>query len=427
MNQILKQEKNVVTLKITVESDVFEAACQKAYNQNKVKFNIPGFRKGKATRAVIEKMYGEGVFFEDAIDVVFPENYKKAVEELNLEVIDRPALDVEQIGKGKDLVMLITVEVKPEVKLGEYKGLEVKKVESEVTEEDLDSELKRMQEQNARLITVEDRGIVDQDNISLDFCGSVDGVEFQGGKAENYSLVVGSNTFIPGFEEQLLGMKLGEEKNVNVTFPEDYNSDELKGKEAVFAVKINEIKEKQLPAIDDEFVKDTTEFDTLEALKADIKVKLADKKKKYAEDTMKNELVEKLAENMEVEIPEVMVKTEIENMMRDFEQNLSYQGMDLKTYFQYTGTNKEILSEQMKEDAEKRVKISLAVDAVSKAEAIEATDADLEAEYAKMAEIYKLEVDKIKEIFQNSQETGIKSTIVARKTVDLLFESAKLV
>lgn len=427
MNQILKQEKNVVTLKITVESDVFEAACQKAYNQNKVKFNIPGFRKGKATRAVIEKMYGEGVFFEDAIDVVFPENYKKAVEELNLEVIDRPALDVEQIGKGKDLVMLITVEVKPEVKLGEYKGLEVKKVESEVTEEDLDSELKRMQEQNARLITVEDRGIVDQDNISLDFCGSVDGVEFQGGKAENYSLVVGSNTFIPGFEEQLLGMKLGEEKNVNVTFPEDYNSDELKGKEAVFAVKINEIKEKQLPAIDDEFVKDTTEFDTLEALKADIKVKLADKKKKYAEDTMKNELVEKLAENMEVEIPEVMVKTEIENMMRDFEQNLSYQGMDLKTYFQYTGTNKEILSEQMKEDAEKRVKISLAVDAVSKAEAIEATDADLEAEYAKMAEIYKLEVDKIKEIFQNSQETGIRSTIVARKTVDLLFESAKLV
>lgn len=427
MNQILKQEKNVVTLKITVESDVFEAACQKAYNQNKVKFNIPGFRKGKATRAVIEKMYGEGVFFEDAIDVVFPENYKKAVEELNLEVIDRPALDVEQIGKGKDLVMLITVEVKPEVKLGEYKGLEVKKVESEVTEEDLDSELKRMQEQNARLITVEDRGIVDQDNISLDFCGSVDGVEFQGGKAENYSLVVGSNTFIPGFEEQLLGMKLGEEKNVNVTFPEDYNSDELKGKEAVFAVKINEIKEKQLPAIDDEFVKDTTEFDTLEALKADIKVKLADKKKKYAEDTMKNELVEKLAENMEVEIPEVMVKTEIENMMRDFEQNLSYQGMDLKTYFQYTATNKEILSEQMKEDAEKRVKISLAVDAVSKAEAIEATDADLEAEYAKMAEIYKLEVDKIKEIFQNSQETGIKSTIVARKTVDLLFESAKLV
>lgn len=427
MNQILKQENNVVTLKITVESDVFEAACQKAYNQNKAKFNIPGFRKGKATRAVIEKMYGEGVFFEDAIDVVFPENYKKAVEELNLEVIDRPALDVEQIGKGKDLVMLITVEVKPEVKLGDYKGLEVKTVDAEVTEEDLDAELKRMQEQNARLITVEDRGIVDQDNISLDFCGSVDGVEFQGGKAENYSLVVGSNTFIPGFEDQLLGMKLGEEKNVNVTFPEDYNSDELKGKEAVFAVKINEIKEKQLPAIDDEFVKDTTEFDTLEALKADIKVKLADKKKKYAEDTMKNELVEKLAEKMEVEIPEVMVKTEIENMMRDFEQNLSYQGMDLKTYFQYTGTNKEILSEQMKEDAEKRVKISLAVDAVSKAEAVEATDADLETEYAKMAEIYKLEVDKIKEIFQNSQETGIKSTIVARKTVDLLFESAKLV
>ncbi len=427
MNQILKQENNVVTLKITVGSDAFEAACQKAYNQNKSKFNIPGFRKGKATRAVIEKMYGEGVFFEDAIDVVFPENYKKAVEELNLDVIDRPSLDVEEIGKGKDLVMVVTVEVKPEVKLGEYKGLEVKKIESEVTEEDVDAELKQMQEQNARLIAVEDRAIIAQDNISLDFCGSVDGVEFPGGKAENYSLVVGSNTFIPGFEDQLLGMKIGEEKDVTVTFPEDYNSDELKGKEAVFAVKINEIKEKQLPAIDDEFVKDTTEFDTLEELKSDIKVKLADKKKKYAEDTMKNELVEKLAEKMEVEIPEAMIKSEIENMMKDFEYNLSYQGMDLKTYFQYTGTNKEMLAEQMKEDAKKRVEISLAVEAVSKAENIEATDADLETEYVKMAEIYKIEVDKVKEIFHNSQETGIKSTIVARKTVDLLLESAKLV
>ena len=405
MNQILKQENNVVTLKITVEGDVFESACQKAYSKNKSKFNIPGFRKGKATRAVIEKMYGEGVFYEDAIDALFPESYKKAVEELNLEVIDRPALDVEQIGKGKDLVMVITVEVKPEVKISEYKGLEVTKVESEVTEEDIEAELKDMQEKNARLITVEDRGIESQDNISLDFCGSVDGVEFPGGKAENYSLVVGSNTFIPGFEDQLLGMKLGEEKDVVVTFPEDYNADELKGKEAVFAVKINEIKEKQLPAIDDEFVKDTTEFDN----------------------TMKNELVEKLAEKMEVEIPKAMVENEIENMMKDFEYNLSYQGMDLKTYFQYTGTSKEILADQMKDDAEKRVRISLAVDAVSKAENVEATDEDLEAEYVKMADIYKLEVDKIKELFQNSQETGIRSTIVARKTVDLLLESAKLV
>lgn len=427
MNQILKQENNVVTLKITVEGDVFESACQKAYSKNKSKFNIPGFRKGKATRAVIEKMYGEGVFYEDAIDALFPESYKKAVEELNLEVIDRPALDVEQIGRGKDLVMVITVEVKPEVKISEYKGLEVTKVESEVTEEDIEAELKDMQEKNARLITVEDRGIESQDNISLDFCGSVDGVEFPGGKAENYSLVVGSNTFIPGFEDQLLGMKLGEEKDVVVTFPEDYNADELKGKEAVFAVKINEIKEKQLPAIDDEFVKDTTEFDNIEELKADIKTKLADKKKKYADDTMKNELVEKLAEKMEVEIPKAMVENEIENMMKDFEYNLSYQGMDLKTYFQYTGTSKEILADQMKDDAEKRVRISLAVDAVSKAENVEATDEDLEAEYVKMADIYKLEVDKIKELFQNSQETGIRSTIVARKTVDLLLESAKLV
>ncbi len=427
MNQILKQEKNVVTLKLTVGSDVFETACQKAYSKNKGQFNIPGFRKGKATRAVIEKMYGEGVFYEDAIDVVFPEEYKKAVEELNLDVIDRPALDVEEIGKGKELVLVVTVQVKPEVKLGQYKGLEVKKIESEVTEEDIQADLEKMQEQNARLITVDDRAIADQDNISLDFCGSVDGEEFPGGKSENYNLVVGSNTFIPGFEEQLIGMKIGEEKDVKVTFPEEYNSDDLKGKEAVFAVKINEIKEKQLPAIDDEFVKDTTEFDTLDELKNDIKAKLVDQKKKHAEDTMKNEVVEKLAENLEVEIPEVMVKNEIENMMKDFEYNLSYQGMDLKTYFQYTGSSKELMEEQMKDDAEKRVRISLAVEAVSKAEEIEATDEDLEAEYAKMAELYKLEVDKVKEIFHNSQDTGIKSTIVARKTVDLLLDNAKLV
>lgn len=427
MNQILKQEKNIVTLKITVGNEAFESACKQAYNKNKGQFNIPGFRKGKATRAMIEKMYGEGAFFEDAIDIVFPEAYRTAVEELDLEVIDRPSLDVEEIGKGKDLVMVITVQVKPEVKLGEYKGLEVKKVDSEVTEEDIDAELKKMQEQSARMVTVEDRPVADQDNLLFDFCGSVDGVEFEGGKAENYSLVVGSNTFIPGFEEQLIGMKAGESKDIIVTFPEDYGSEDLKGKEAVFAVVINEIKEKQLPEIDDEFVKDTTEFENLEELKNDIKAKAADSKKKQSEDTMKNEVVEKLAENIEVEIPEAMIKNEIDSMLKDFENNLRYQGMDLETYYQYTGTSKAILEEQMHPDAEKRVKISLAVEAVSKVEDIEVTEEDMETEYVKMAEIYKLEVDKIKEIFQNSQDEAIKSTIVARKTVDLLLANAKLV
>lgn len=427
MNQILKQENNTVTLKITVGSEAFENACKQAYNKNKGQFNIPGFRKGKATRAVIEKMYGEGVFFEDAIDIVFPEAYRNAVEELKLEVIDRPSLDIEEIGKGKDLVMVINVQVKPEVKLGEYKGLEVKEVSAEVTEEDVEAEIKKMQEQNARMVTVEDRPVSDKDSILLNFCGSVDGVEFEGGKAENYSLVVGSNTFIPGFEEQLIGMNAGDSKDVVVTFPEDYHSEDLKGKEAVFAVEINEIKEKQLPQIDDEFVKDTTEFETLEELKSDIRTKAAESKKKSAEDAMKNEVVEKLAENIEVEIPEVMVKNEVDNMLKDFENNLRYQGMDLNTYYQYTGTSKEILEDQMKEDAEKRVRISLAVDAVSKSEGVEATEEDMEAEYKKMADIYKLEVEKIKEIFQNSQDEAIKSTIVARKTVDLLLENAKLV
>lgn len=427
MNQILKQENNTVTLKITVGSEAFENACKQAYNKNKGQFNIPGFRKGKATRAVIEKMYGEGVFFEDAIDIVFPEAYRNAVEELKLEVIDRPSLDIEEIGKGKDLVMVINVQVKPEVKLGEYKGLEVKEVSAEVTEEDVEAEINKMQEQNARMVTVEDRPVSDKDSILLNFCGSVDGVEFEGGKAENYSLVVGSNTFIPGFEEQLIGMNAGDSKDVVVTFPEDYHSEDLKGKEAVFAVEINEIKETQLPKIDDEFVKDTTEFETLEELKNDIRAKAAENKKKSAEDAMKNEVVEKLAENIEVEIPEVMVKNEVDNMLKDFENNLRYQGMDLNTYYQYTGTSKEILEDQMKEDAEKRVRISLAVDAVSKSEGVEATEEDMEAEYKKMADIYKLEVEKIKEIFQNSQDEAIKSTIVARKTVDLLLENAKLV
>ena len=427
MNQILKQENNTVTLKITVGSEAFENACKQAYNKNKGQFNIPGFRKGKATRAVIEKMYGEGIFFEDAIDIVFPEAYRNAVEELKLEVIDRPSLDIEEIGKGKDLVMVINVQVKPEVKLGEYKGIEVKQVSAEVTEEDVETEINKMQEQNARMVTVEDRPVSDKDSILLNFCGSVDGVEFEGGKAENYSLVVGSNTFIPGFEEQLIGMNAGDSKDVVVTFPEDYHSEDLKGKEAVFAVEINEIKETQLPHIDDEFVKDTTEFETLEELKNDIRAKAAENKKKSAEDAMKNEVVEKLAENIEVEIPEVMVKNEVDNMLKDFENNLRYQGMDLNTYYQYTGTSKEILEEQMKEDAEKRVRISLAVDAVSKSEGVEATEEDMEAEYKKMADIYKLEVEKIKEIFQNSQDEAIKSTIVTRKTVDLLLENAKLV
>ncbi len=427
MNQILKQENNTVTLKITVGSEAFENACKQAYNKNKGQFNIPGFRKGKATRAVIEKMYGEGIFFEDAIDIVFPEAYRNAVEELKLEVIDRPSLDIEEIGKGKDLVMVINVQVKPEVKLGEYKGIEVKQVSAEVTEEDVETEINKMQEQNARMVTVEDRPVSDKDSILLNFCGSVDGVEFEGGKAENYSLVVGSNTFIPGFEEQLIGMNAGDSKDVVVTFPEDYHSEDLKGKEAVFAVEINEIKETQLPHIDDEFVKDTTEFETLEELKNDIRAKAAENKKKSAEDAMKNEVVEKLAENIEVEIPEVMVKNEVDNMLKDFENNLRYQGMDLNTYYQYTGTSKEILEDQMKEDAEKRVRISLAVDAVSKSEGVEATEEDMEAEYKKMADIYKLEVEKIKEIFQNSQDEAIKSTIVTRKTVDLLLENAKLV
>lgn len=426
MSQILSQEKNVVKFSLEIEADAFENAVQKAYQKNKGKFNIQGFRKGKATRAMIEKLYGEGVFYDEAIDIVFPEAYSTAVKDLKLDVIDRPSVDIESIGKGEKLVMTVEVQVKPEVKLGDYKGLEVTKVASEVTDEDIDHEIGHMLENNARLIAIEDRPVKDGDMILLDFLGKVDGVAFEGGKAENYELTVGSQSFIPGFEEQLIGLEIGQEKDIEVKFPEEYHSEDLKGKDAVFTVKVNEIKEKQVPALDDDFVTEATEFETVDELKKSIAENLKDKKAEYAQNAMKNEVVRKLADIAEVEIPQVMIDNEINAMFRDFEQNLRYQGLDIDSYFNYSGMTKEQLAESMKPDAEKRVKMSLAIEEVSKLENISASEDDLNEEYQKMADMYKMEVDKIKEIFK-SADTGLTQSIVSRKTVDFLLDNSKLI
>lgn len=426
VSEIIKKENSVVTLKMRINADSFDKACQNAYQKSRAKFNIPGFRKGKAPKAIIEKQYGEGVFFEDAINALFPDAFEAAVKEHNIEAIDRPEIDVEEIGKGQDLVIIADVAVKPDVELGQYKDIEVEEVSSEVSEDEIEGELKRMQEQNARFISVEDREVKSGDMLLIDFNGKVDGEEFEGGKSENYSIVVGSNTFIPGFEEQLEGMKLNEEKDLSVKFPDEYHSEDLAGKDAVFTVKINEIKEKELPALDDEFVKDVSEFDTLDELKKDIREKMEKSKSAMAENETKNKIIEKVAENSKVEIPEVMIEKQIENMLYDFDHQLRNQGLDLENYLKLTGTEMDDLKGQMKPDAEKRVKNGLVIDAVAKAENIEVSDEEMEKELKDMAESYKMEVEKIKSTLRESDLEYIKDTVVARKTVEFMKENAKL-
>ncbi len=426
MSQLLSQEKNVVKFSLEIEATAFEEAIQKAYQKNKSKFNIQGFRKGKATRAMIEKLYGEAVFYDEAIDIVFPKAYSDAIKELALEVIDRPSIDFDSTGKGQNLVMTVEVQVKPEIKLGEYKGLEVTKVESEVTDEDVEHEIGHVLEKHARLVAVEDRPVKEGDIILLNFEGKVDGVPFEGGKAENYELVVGSKSFIPGFEEQLVGLSIGEEKDIEVVFPEEYHSEELAGKPAVFSVKVNEIKEKQLPEVDNDFVTEATEFETVEEWRKDIADKMKDAKAEFAQNTMKNEVVSKLTDIVEVEVPAVMIENEIDAMMRDFEQNLSYQGLNLDQYFLYSGTSRDDLAENMREDAEKRVKIGLALEKIAKEENIVATEEDFEQEYQKMADMYKMDLEQIKSIFKNAEQ-NLSGSIVSRKTADFLFDNSKLI
>ena len=425
-SEILKKENSVVTLKLTIDAQSFDKACKDAYNKNKTKFNVQGFRKGKAPMSIVEKFYGEGVFFEDAVNTLFPDAFEAAVKEHDLDTVARPEIDVEEIGKGKNLVIIADVAVKPEITLGEYKNLTVEKPDSEVSDEEVEKEIEAMREQNARFVTVEDREVKEKDMLLIDFNGKVDGVEFEGGQAENYSIIVGSNTFIPGFEEQLVGMKLNEEKDLSVKFPEEYHAENLAGKDAVFTVKVNEIKEKELPELDDEFAKDVSEFDTLEDLKADAKAKLQKTKDEYADREIENKLVKMAAENATVEIPEAMIDSQVENMVYDFEYQLKYQGLDLENYLKFTNMSIEGLKEQMRPDAKSRVLNSLVIEAISKSENIESTEEDLEQELAKMAESYKMEVDKLKSTLRPSDMDYIKDTVVARKTVEFIKGNANL-
>lgn len=424
--ELVKKEGNKVTLKITVDNNKFEEAVNKAYNKTKGKYNIPGFRKGKAPKVVIETQYGKGVFYNDAIDILFPEVYPEAIKELNIDPIDRPDLDIEEISKDNGLVMVVNVEVKPEFELGAYKGIEISKVDNTVSEDEVEASLNEMLNKNARLISVEGKALENGDTAVINFEGFENGVAFEGGKGENYNLVIGSNTFIPGFEDQLVGKKAGEEVEVNVTFPETYHAENLAGKPVVFNVKVNDVKVKEVPTLDDEFAKDTTEFETLAELRADVKAKLEEQAKNAADAEMKNALVEKVCSNTELEVPEAMVQHQIDNMLMELNYQLQYQGLNLQQLLEMTGRGLQELREERRADAERLVKSSLILEAIAEKENIEANDADVDAELEKMAAMYNMEVEKIKSSLRETDIEDIKGQIKIRKTLDLLVESATI-
>ena len=416
-----KVETNVYELEITVDAETFTEACKKAYLKQRKSIQIPGFRKGKATQGMIEKVYGEGAFYEEALEIVYPEAVGAAFEEAGLNVIDQPS-DVEfpTMSKADGVVITMKVTTYPEVKLGEYKGIKGKMLDTDATDEDVETELKNMQERNSRLVTVEDRESVMGDTCDINFEGFVDDVAFDGGKGENYPLELGSNSFVPGFEEQVAGHKAGDEFDVNVTFPEQYEPS-LAGKDAVFKCKINEIKAKELPELDDEFAKDVSEFDTLDELKADLKKQIADRKAENAKIDFENQILEQVCENMEVEIPECMFTQKCDEMVQDYAYRLQMQGLDLNTYLQYLGQTMDQFKEQFMEGAKQQVKSKLALDAIVKAENIEASEEEIEAEINKLAEQYNMEADKIKAAVPAEQ---LSADITTRKAVDFIVDNA---
>ena len=420
-----KLEKNMAKLTIEVSAEDLEKAIQGAYLKQKNRINIPGFRKGKAPRAMIEKMYGAGIFYEDAANALIPEAYSKALDECGETIVSQPSIDVVQLEKGKPFIFTAEVALKPEVTLGEYKGLEVPKSELEVTEEEIAGELKREQENNSRTIDVDDRAVESGDIIKLDFDGSVDGVPFEGGKAENYTLTIGSGSFIPGFEDQLIGTKIGEEKDVTVTFPEDYHEKSLAGKEAVFKCKVNAISVKELPEADDEFASEVSEFETLAEYKEDIKKKLTEKKEKAARAKKEAQAIEKAVENATMEIPDAMIDTQVQSMMEDFARRMQSQGLSLEQYFQFTGMDVKKMHDQMKPEALKRIQNSLVLEAVAKAENIEISDEKVDEEIAKMAEAYKMEVEKLKDLIGESEKDQMKKDLAVQAAADLIAEAAK--
>lgn len=422
--QVEKLEKNMAKLTVEVSAEEVEKAIQTAYQKAKKNINIPGFRKGKAPRQLIEKMYGKEIFYNDAIDAMLPAAYANAVDECGEEIVSRPEIDVVQIESGKPFIFTAAVAVKPEVTLGEYKGIQIEKAPIEVLDEEIEAEITKERENNARTITVEDRAVENGDMVSLDFEGFVDGVAFDGGKGENYELTIGSGAFIPGFEDQLVGAKIGEDLEVNVTFPEEYGAAELAGKAAVFKCKVNGIKVKELPEVDDEFAQEVSEFDTLDEYKADIKARLLKDKEEDAKKVKEDAVIEKIIEGAQMEIPDPMVDYQTEQLMEDFAQRMQSQGLSLQQYFQFTGMTAEQYKEQMRPRALKNIQSRLVLEAVAKAENIEVTEEDLDAEMAKMAEMYKMEVEKVKELIGDYQKDEMKKDLAIQKAIDLVAGAA---
>ncbi len=418
-------ENNRAKLTITVPAEDFGKALVAAYNKQKNKINISGFRKGKVPMDVIEKMYGPEIFYDEAANKVINETYPEAYDECELDIVSRPEIDVVQIEKGKDFIYTAEVDLKPEVKLGTYKGIEVEKIDTTVSGQEIDEEIDRVRRQNARKIDVTDRAAKDGDITNIDFEGFVDDVAFEGGKGENYSLTLGSKSFIPGFEDQIVGHEIGEEFDVNVTFPEDYHSEDLKGKAAVFKCKLNSLQEEQLPELDDEYVSDISDAETVDDYKANIRKQLEEKKQKQAKNKTENTAIEKLMESSEMDIPASMIEGQQESMLNEFKQQLSMQGMSFDMYSQYTGLNEETMLEQVKPEAEKRVKSRLVLEAVAKAENIEVTDEDLDKKLEEMAAMYGIEVDKFKGYIGDKERESIKKDIAVEKAADFIVANIK--
>lgn len=418
------EEKNMVKLVIESSEEEFEKGLEQAYNKNKNRINIQGFRKGKAPRKIIEKFYGKEIFFEDAANAIIPEAYSKAAQECGLDIVSQPDIELVQLEDGKPFIFSATVAVKPEVKLGTYKGVEVAKADVEVTDEDINAELDKVREQNSRTVNVEDRPVQDKDMTIIDYEGFIDGQPFEGGKAENYPLTIGSHSFIDTFEEQLIGKNIGEETEVNVTFPEEYHADELKGKPATFKVTVREIKEKQYDDLDDDFAQNVSDFDTLDEYKDDLRKIISERKINEAKSNKETEVIDKIVESSEMDIPDAMVNTQVRRMADEFAGRLKQQGLSIEQYFQFTGLTPDRLLADMQPEALKRIKNRLVLEAIVKAENIEVSDEDYEAEITKMAESYGMETDKIKEFMGEYEQEQIKKDIAVQKAVDLVVAQA---
>ena len=423
--QVEKMEKNMAKLTIEVSAEDVEKAMQSAYQKAKGRISIPGFRKGKAPRKMIEQMYGTGVFLEDAVNALIPEHYSKALGECELEIVSQPKIDLVQTEPGKALIFTAEVAVKPEVTLGEYKGVEVPKSEIEVTDEEVDAEVKKEQEKNSRTINVEDRAAQLNDIVTIDFEGSVDGVPFDGGQATEYPLTLGSNTFIPGFEDQLVGAKVGDDVDVKVTFPEEYQAKELAGKEAIFKCAVKKIEAKELPELDDDFAKDVSEFDTLAEYKEHVKTNLVEKKENEAKHAKEDAAVDKIIENAQMDIPEAMLETQCRQMLDDFSRRMQSQGLSMDQYFQFTGMTAEKMMEDMKPQALKRIQTRLVLEKVAEVENIQPTEEEVNEEISKMAEAYKMEADKLKELLGERELEQMKKDMAVQKAVTLVADAAK--